>query len=143
MPNSFRLISYNIVNNIYYSNEINYILNNRAYNSNNLYKKFLLKFLEKTKSDLIYRDIKRTFPFQNYDSINKSKKENDEKSLYNVLKAFWNIDEEIGYCQGMNYITGFLLLISDFDEKNTFFLLISIFSQSFIKRKKNNFSLRG
>ena len=143
LPNSFRLISWNIVNNIYYSNEINYILNNRAYNSNNLYKKFLLKFLEKTKSDLIYRDIKRTFPFQNYDSINKSKKENDEKSLYNVLKAFWNIDEEIGYCQGMNYITGFLLLISDFDEKNTFFLLISIFSQSFIKRKKNNFSLRG
>ena len=143
LPNSFRLISWNIVNNIYYSNEINYILNNKAYNSNNLYKKFLLKFLEKTKSDLIYRDIKRTFPFQNYDSINKSKKENDEKSLYNVLKAFWSIDEEIGYCQGMNYITGFLLLISDFDERNTFFLLISVFSQSFVKRKKNNFSLRG
>ena len=143
LPNSFRIISWNIVNNINYSNEIKYVINNNIYNSNNLYKKFLLKNLEKTKSDLIYRDIKRTFPIQNYDSINKSKKENDEKSLYNVLKAFWNIDEEIGYCQGMNYLTGFLLLISDFDERNAFFLLISILSQSFIKRKKNYFNLRG
>ena len=143
LPNSFRLLAWNIVNNINYSNEINFVINNNIYNYNNLYKKFLLTFLEKTKSDLIYRDIKRTFPLQHYSSVNKLKKENDEKCLYNVLKAFWNIDEEIGYCQGMNYITGFLLLISDFDERNAFFLLISIFSQSFQKRKRNNFSLRG
>ena len=143
LPNSFRLLAWNIVNNINYSNDINFVINNNIYNYNNLYKKFLLTFLEKTKSDLIYRDIKRTFPLQHYSSVNKLKKENDEKCLYNVLKAFWNIDEEIGYCQGMNYITGFLLLISDFDERNSFFLLISIFSQSFQKRKRNNFSLRG
>ena len=143
LPNSFRLLAWNIVNNINYSNDINFVINNNIYNYNNLYKKFLLTFLEKTKSDLIYRDIKRTFPLQHYSSVNKLKKENDEKCLYNVLKAFWNIDEEIGYCQGMNYITGFLLLISDFDERNAFFLLISIFSQSFQKRKRNNFSLRG
>jgi len=143
LPNSFRLLAWNIVNNINYSNDINYVINNNIYNYNNLYKKFLLTFLEKTKSDLIYRDVKRTFPLQYYNSANKLKKENDEKSLYNVLKAFWNIDEEIGYCQGMNYITGFLLLISDFDERSAFYLLISIFSQTFQKRKKNNFSLRG
>ena len=140
LPNSFRLLAWNIVNNINYSNDINYVINNNIYNYNNLYKKFLLTFLEKTKSDLIYRDVKRTFPLQYYNSANKLKKENDEKSLYNVLKAFWNIDEEIGYCQGMNYITGFLLLISDFDERSAFYLLISIFSQTFQKRKKNNFS---
>ena len=144
LPNSFRLISWNIINNInIYSNEINFVINNTIYNSNNLYKKYLLKFLEKTKSDLIYRDIKRTYPIQNYDSVNKVKKENDEKSLYNILKAFWNIDEEIGYCQGMNYISGFFLLITDFDEKSAFYLLVSIFSETFIKRNKNNFSLRG
>ena len=143
LPNSLRLIIWNIVNNISFSNEITYVINNTIFDSNDLYKQNLLKILEKTKSDLIYRDIRRTFPLQNYDSINKSKKANDEKSLYNVLKAFWNIDEEIGYCQGMNYLTGFLLLISDFDERNAYFLLISIFSQSFIRRKKNNFSLRG
>ena len=143
IPNSFRLVAWNIINNINYSNDINFVINNTAYNQNTLYKKYLLKYLEKTKSDLIYRDIKRTFPIQNYDSINKAKKENDEKSLYNILKAFWNIDEEIGYCQGMNYISGFLLLITDFDEKSAFFLLISIFSETFIKRSKYNFSLRG
>ena len=143
LPNSFRPLAWNIVNNINCSNDINYVINNNIYNYNNLYKKFLFSFLEKTKSGLIYRDVKRTFPLQYYNSVNKLKKENDEKSLYNVLKAFWNIDEEIGYCQGMNYITGFLLIISGFDERNAFFLLISIFSQSFQKRKKNNFSLRG
>ena len=144
LPNSFRLIAWNIINNInIYSKDINFVINNNIYNPTNLYKKFVLKFLDKTKSDLIYRDIKRTYPLQNYDSINKTKKENDEKSLYNILKAFWNIDEEIGYCQGMNYISGFLLLITDFDEKAAFFLLISIFSKSFIKRNKYNFSLRG
>ena len=143
MPNSFRLIAWNIVNNINYLNDINFVINNINYNSNNLYKKFLLKDLDNKKSDLIYGDIKRTFPFQNYDSINKHKKENDESSLYNILKAFCNIDEEIGYCQGMNYLSGFLLLSTDFDEKSTFFLLISIFSNTFIQRKKNNFSLRG
>ena len=143
LPNSFRLIAWNIINNIDYSNEIIFMINENNYNANALYKKFLAKFLEKTKSDLIYRDINRTFPLQNYEKINKTKKENDEQSLYNVLKAFWNIDEEIGYCQGMNYISGFLLLITDFDEKSAFYLLISLFSETFIKRKKNNFSLRG
>ena len=67
----------------------------------------------------------------------------DEACLYNVLKAFWNIDDEIGYCQGMNYITGFLLINRDFNEKKAFFLLISIFSNNFFKMKKNFFSLRG
>ena len=142
-PESFRLITWNIVNNISYLNNLNFIINNINYNSNEIYKLFLLKDLEKSKSDLIYRDIKRTFPLQNYNSINKTKKQLDEACLFNVLKSFWNIDEEIGYCQGMNYITGFLLINTDFNEKKAFFLLISIFSNTFFKRKKNFFSLRG
>ena len=143
MPNSFRLIAWNIVNNINYSNDVNFVINNINYSPNNIYKHFLLKDLENKKNDLIYGDIKRTFPLQNYESINKSKKDNDEKSLFNILKAFCNIDEELGYCQGMNYLSGFLLLNTNFDEKSVFFLLISIFSNTFMKRAKNNFSLRG
>ena len=142
-PESFRLITWNIVNNICYLNNLNFRFNNIDYNPNDIYKMFLFKDLDKSKSDLIYRDIKRTFPLQNYTSINKNKKQMNETSLYNVLKAFWSIDEEIGYCQGMNYITGFLLINTDFNEKNAFFLLISIFSNTFLKRKKNFFSLRG
>ena len=142
-PNSFRLITWNLINNISNINNINVIYDNNNYNANEFYKNCLLKDLDKNKSDLIFRDVKRTFPFQNYNSINKNKKEKNETSLYNVLKAFWNIDEEIGYCQGMNYIAGFLLINTDFNEKNAFFLLISILSNTFIKRKKNSFSLRG
>lgn len=74
LPNSFRLIAWNIINNIDYSNEIIFMINENNYNANALYKKFLAKFLEKTKSDLIYRDINRTFPLQNYEKINKTKK---------------------------------------------------------------------
>ena len=142
-PDSFRLIAWNLINNISYINNVSFIYENNNYNSNEIYKNCLLKDLDNNKSDLIYRDIKRTFPFQNYNSINKNKKEQNENSLYNVLKAFWNIDEEIGYCQGMNYITGFLLINTDFNEKKAFFLLISILSNTFIKRNKNSFSLRG
>ena len=142
-PESFRLITWNVVNNIGYLNNLNFVINKNNYNSHDIYKYFLSKNLEKSKSDLIYRDIKRTFPFLNYNSINKSKKEFNENSLFNVLKAFWNIDDEIGYCQGMNYIAGFLLINTDFNEKNAFLLLVSIFSNTFSKRKKNIFSLRG
>ena len=30
--------------------------------------------------------------------------------LYNVLKAYANYDNEVGYVQGMNYLAGLLLL---------------------------------
>ena len=142
-PESFRLIAWNVVNNIGYLNNLNFVVNKKNYNSNDIYKYFLSKNLEKSKSDLIYRDIKRTFPFLNHNSINKNKKLLNENSLFNILKAFWNIDDEIGYCQGMNYIAGFLLINTDFNEKNAFLLLVSIFSNTFFKRKKNYFSLRG
>ena len=142
-PDSFRLITWNTIHNICYLNNLNFKLNDITYNADDIYKMFLFKDLEKSKSDLIFRDIKRTFPLKNYTSMNKNKKQMNETCLYNVLKAFWNIDDEIGYCQGMNYIAGFLLINTDFNEKNAFFLLVSIFSNSFIKRKKNFFSLRG
>ena len=50
-PDSFRLITWNIINNISYINNLNFILNNNSYNANEIYKKFLLKDLEKNKSD--------------------------------------------------------------------------------------------
>ena len=54
-PDSFRLITWNIVNNICYLNsDLNLILNNINYNANDIYKKFLMKELEKNKSDLIF-----------------------------------------------------------------------------------------
>ena len=66
-----------------------------------------------------------------------------ETSLYNVLKAFWNLDEQIGYCQGMNLVVGFMLIISEGNELDTFYMLISNFSETFNKRKTYEYSFRG
>lgn len=96
--------------------------------------------LEKENKDRIIRDIKRTFSERNIDSKELRKM---ETSLYNVLKAFWNLDKEIGYCQGMNLLVGFLLIVSDFNERDTFYLLISKFSQTFKLQRNLEFNFRG
>jgi hypothetical protein len=91
----------------------------------------------------IIKDIQRSFPNSNEKTETINSK---EKSLCNVLKAFSNLDRDIGYCQGMNLIVAFLLTISDFNETDTFYLLISLFSSTFQERgiKHNyNFSIRG
>ena len=33
-----------------------------------------------------------------------------QDSLYNVLKAFSVYDKEVGYCQGMGFVTGLMLM---------------------------------
>ena len=56
---------------------------------------------------LISKDIGRTFPnhplFKNPDS-------RGQLSLFNILRAYANYDQETGYCQGMNFIVGALLM---------------------------------
>ena len=46
----------------------------------------------------------------------------------------------MSYCQGMNFICGFMLIILEGNEIDSFFLLMSLFSQTFISSK---FDLRG
>jgi hypothetical protein len=36
--------------------------------------------------------------------------------LYNLLKAYSNLDREVGYCQGINYLAAFFLLNIEDDE---------------------------
>lgn len=59
--------------------------------------------------------------------------------LYNILRALAANDKEVGYCQGMNFIAGFLLIMSDFNELDTFYILISLMSSTFT----NEFGIRG
>ena len=127
-PDSFRWVSWCIINEIPLERDI-HIFNN-----------YLTKDLEKDNKDRIIRDIERTFSDKN---INNTELRKLETSLYNILKAFWNLDNEVGYCQGMNLIVGFLLLLSNGNELDTFYLLISNFSSTFKERKKNIFSFRG
>ncbi len=45
-------------------------------------------------------------------------------SLFNVLKAYSNWDPHLGYCQGMNFIVGFLLMYVD--QEDAFWMLLTI-----------------
>jgi len=127
-PECFRWISWCIINEIPLERDIN------------IYNNYLVKDLEEENKNSIIRDIQRTFSDINIDKESLRKK---ETSLYNVLKAFWNLDDQIGYCQGMNLLVGFMLIISEGNELDTFYLLISNFSSTFNKRKSYEYSLRG
>lgn len=59
--------------------------------------------------------------------------------LYRVLRAFSNIDKEVAYCQGMNFIVGFLLIASDFNETDTFYMILALFSHTYNEK----FGIRG
>ena len=62
----------------------------------------------------IEKDIYRTFK--------EGKTNNEINKLNNILIAFTNLEKDIGYCQGMNFIAGFLLKICNYNEKDTFYL---------------------
>jgi len=60
-----------------------------------------------THERAIRRDLSRTFPEQDYfrDASGRG-----QENLYNVVKAYSLYDPECGYCQGMQFIVGPLLL---------------------------------
>ncbi|KAM8784400.1 growth hormone-regulated TBC protein 1 isoform 2-T2 [Rhynchonycteris naso] len=65
-------------------------------------------------------DMNRTFP----DNV-KFRKSADpclQKTLYNVLLAYGHHNQDVGYCQGMNFIAGYLILITK-NEEESFWLL--------------------
>lgn len=92
------------------------------------------------KKDL-NRTLNETINLSNNNIINQNKNENidKEQSLYQVLRALANIDKELGYCQGVNFITGFLLNVADYNEVETFNMLIGLFSTTY----DDNYNLRG
>uniref|UniRef100_A0AAY4C770 Growth hormone-regulated TBC protein 1 n=1 Tax=Denticeps clupeoides TaxID=299321 RepID=A0AAY4C770_9TELE len=70
--------------------------------------------------EAIRADIHRTFP----DNVQfrDSSEECLQAALYNVLRAFGLHNKEVGYCQGMNFIAGYLIIITK-DEEKSFWLL--------------------
>ncbi|XP_026563160.1 growth hormone-regulated TBC protein 1 [Pseudonaja textilis] len=70
--------------------------------------------------ETIMTDINRTFP----DNIKFRKTAVPclQKTLYNVLVAYGHHNPSVGYCQGMNFIAGYLILITR-NEEESFWLL--------------------
>ncbi|XP_072541309.1 growth hormone-regulated TBC protein 1b [Salminus brasiliensis] len=68
----------------------------------------------------IRTDLHRTFP----DNIHfrDSSQLCLQTALYNVLLAYGQHNKDVGYCQGMNFIAGYLLIITK-DEEKSFWLM--------------------
>ncbi|KAM3626036.1 uncharacterized protein V6R79_021586 [Siganus canaliculatus] len=70
--------------------------------------------------ETIVTDLNRTFP----DNILFRKTSDPclQKALYNVLLAYGHHNPTVGYCQGMNFIAGYLLIVTK-DEEKSFWLM--------------------
>ncbi|XP_044267353.1 growth hormone-regulated TBC protein 1-A [Tribolium madens] len=68
--------------------------------------------------ETIQIDLPRTFP----DNIYFTNHEHLPQQLFNVLATFAHQNSEVGYCQGLNYIAGLLLLATK-SEEASFWLL--------------------
>jgi hypothetical protein len=99
-----------------------------------LFNYFLKEGIEEKVDKQIKKDLNRTLS-EIYD-INP---EDTQNSLYRLLRAFSSIDKVVAYCQGMNFIAAFLLLISEFNETDCFYMMINLFSTTFT----DNFGIRG
>ena len=90
------------------------------------YLSYLHKDVDNATNSQIKKDLNRTLTeegtFFNDD--------NNKNSLYKLLKAFAANDSEVNYCQGMNFIAGFLLVIADFNELESFYMMQALFSNS-------------
>lgn len=81
----------------------------------NLYADLLRMPRDSEIADSIKIDLPRTYP-------NNILFETHHQQLFNVLIAFSNYNRRIGYCQGLNYVAGMLLLVCK-EEEVTFWLL--------------------
>ncbi|XP_014450442.2 TBC1 domain family member 1 isoform X6 [Alligator mississippiensis] len=69
------------------------------------YKELLKQLTSQQHAILI--DLGRTFPTHPYFSAQLGA---GQLSLYNILKAYSLLDQEVGYCQGLSFVAGVLLL---------------------------------
>ena len=78
--------------------------------------------IEPKIDDQIQKDLYRTyFPNETYTNEQLNQ-------LYNLLKIFAIHNKEIGYCQGMNFIAKFILIISNYNVVNAFHLMMFVFT---------------
>ncbi|KAG1647227.1 hypothetical protein G6F44_000002 [Rhizopus delemar] len=71
---------------------------------------------------LIRRDLPRAFPHVDYFNTKKG-----EEGLFNVIKAYSLFDEQVGYCQGIHFLVGCLLL--HMPEEAAFSVLVKLMSR--------------
>jgi hypothetical protein len=68
------------------------------------------------------------YRLQDFDNSTLSVAEK-QRRLRNVLLAYSTLNEEVGYCQGMNYLVSLLLSNVAWDEEEAFWLLVLLMEQ--------------
>ena len=114
---------------------ISWIIASKVQNRNEEFYYYLLSNkIDRNAEIQIKKDINRTI-------LNDKLFSNDttKSTLYNVLKVYSIVDKEVSYCQGMNFIVAFLLIISDFNEVETFYMMVNVFSSN----NPENLGIRG
>ncbi|KAI9495066.1 rab-GTPase-TBC domain-containing protein [Zychaea mexicana] len=86
------------------------------------YRELLKRISPHEKS--IQRDLARTFPTHDFF---KERDGEGQESLFNVTKAYSIFDQQVGYCQGLPFIVGCLLL--HMPDDMAFCVLIKLMSQ--------------
>lgn len=85
------------------------------------FKSLINQLAPPSQAHSILIDLCRTFPKhrQFRESLAQS---TGQKSLYNVLKAYCLLDTEVGYCQGLSFVVGLILIYLP-DEEDAFKVL--------------------
>ncbi|GBE62362.1 GTPase activator [Babesia ovata] len=65
-------------------------------------------------TSIIQIDVPRTFPELKVFDVEA------QQQLSRILHAYANYNPEVGYCQGMNFVAGLLLLVSGFNEVESY-----------------------
>ncbi|KAK6205475.1 rab-GTPase-TBC domain-containing protein [Scheffersomyces amazonensis] len=89
---------------------------------NGLYKEIATNGVKNKDSDVIERDLDRTFPDNKYFKSNDNNEPKMIQSLRRVLTAFAHYKPQIGYCQSLNFLAGLLLLFMN--EERSFWMLV-------------------
>lgn len=92
----------------------------RMERSHGYYQQLLQREGKPDLEEAIRTDLNRTFP----DNVRFRKTAQPclQKALFNVLLAYGHHNQGVGYCQGMNFIAGYLILITK-SEEESFWLL--------------------
>ena len=97
------------------------------------YEKLLVSKIRNKKKFEILLEIESTIE-------SKGSNTNEIKSsLFRLLKSLIIIDHEIIFLKGISYILAYLLIITDIDELNIYYFMVSLLSKTF----SDKFGLRG
>ena len=90
----------------------------------------LVKTYRRDVATIVFKDVPRTFPNNMFFSKKLEGCNVGKEMLYKVCKAVGSYFEDIGYCQGVNFLVAFLLQISGGNQVEVLNAVVSIMSGS-------------